>query len=365
MTNKRIKQSTVEASEWFSAQSEGELSRNEREHFLDWLRESPAHVEEYLELARLWDEMGQVDALQRVDVDTELAKARNIVMALDNTPESIEEAEASQDRGTKWWPALPSIAAGLLLAVTAGWWAGLFDGLSNGTVTTAIGEQRSVTLDDGSVISLNTQSSVRVQFAEGERRAELLQGEALFDVTRDERRPFIVVAGTAEVRVLGTTFNVYREDDRTATVTVLEGRVAVTTNDTTNPVSAAAPPSQPEASGSAVPVEAMAAVELTQGQQARIGHTGAVVEPAAVNVEKAVAWTDRRLIFENTRLEDVLAEFNRYNTRELRVNDPVLAALKLNGVFESHDPNSLLQYLERAYGVQVHDDDGQRILEPK
>ena len=90
-----------------------------------------------------------------------------------------------------------------------------------------------------------------------------------------------------------------------------------------------------------------------------------MVEPAAVNVEKAVAWTDRRLIFENVTLEEVLAEFNRYNTRELRVNDPALAALKLNGVFESHDPDSLLQYLERAYGVQVRDDDGQRILEPK
>ena len=364
MTSKRIKQSTVEASEWFAALREGEPGRVDRERFLDWLRESPAHVEEYLELARLWDEMGDVDALHRVDAESELAKARNIVMSLDGAPEA-GKAVSSKGRSAKRPNARLSVAAGLLVAVAAGWWAGAFDGLSNDVMSTAVGEQRSVTLDDGSVISLNTQTSVRVGFVDGARHAELLRGEALFDVARDERRPFVVVAGAAEVRVLGTTFNVYRGDDRTATVTVLEGRVAVTTNDTSNPVSAAEPPSPPEGPGSAVPVETMVAVELTQGQQAQIGRSGAVVEPAAVNVEKAVAWTDRRLIFENATLEDVLAEFNRYNTRELRVNDPALAALKLNGVFESHDPDSLLQYLERAYGVQVHDDDGQRILEPK
>ena len=129
---------------------------------------------------------------------------------------------------------------------------------------------------------------------------------------------------------------------------MLEGRVAVTSAD---------------GSGSAIPPEAAAAVELAPGQQARIELGGTVVEPVVVNVEKAVAWTDRRLIFENTRLEDVLAEFNRYNTRKLSVSDPALAALQLNGVFESHDPDSLLQYLERAHAVRVRDDGGRRILE--
>ena len=364
MTNKRIKQSTVEASEWFAALCEGELSPGDRERFLDWLRESPAHVEEYLELARLWDEMGDVEALRHVDAESELVKARNIVMALDGASE-VGKAVSSKGRTVKRPYVRLSVAAGLLVAAAAGWWVGVFDSLSNGVTTTAVGEQRSMTLDDGSVISLNTQTSVRVRFVDGERRAELLRGEALFDIARDEHRPFVVVAGAAEVRVLGTTFNVYREDDRTATVTVLEGRVAVTTNDATNPVSAAGPTPAPEGPGSAVPVEAIPAVELTQGQQARIGRSGAMVEPAAVNVEKAVAWTDRRLIFENVTLEEVLAEFNRYNTRELRVNDPALAALKLNGVFESHDPDSLLLYLERAYGVQVRDAGRQRVLEPR
>lgn len=346
--SKRIKHSTVDASEWFAAQREGELSRAERDRFLDWLRESPAHVEEYLELARLWDEMGEVDALQQVDVDAELAKARHIVAELDGAGGA--PAETAKRRAPRWRIALPSVAAGLLVAVAVSWWAGVFDDLANGTVTTAIGEQRSLTLDDGSVISLNTQTAVRVQVTDSERRAELLRGEALFDIARDERRPFVVVAGSTEVRVLGTTFNVYREDDQTATVTVLEGRVAVTKAD---------------GPGSAIPADAVTAVELTQGQQARIGLAGAVAEPAAVSLEKAVAWTDRRLIFENTALAEVLAEFNRYNTRKLRVSDPALAALELNGVFESHDPDSLLQYLERAHGVRVRDDGSQRILEPR
>ncbi len=346
--SKHIKRSTVEASEWFAAQCEDELSRADRERFLDWLRESPAHVEEYLELARLWDEMGEVDALHQVDVESELAKARSTVAELGRAGGTA--AEPSGVRVVSWRTAGLSVAAGLLVAVTTAWWAGVFDSPANAAVATAIGEQRSMTLDDGSVVSLNTQTSVQVRFTTGERRVELLEGEALFDITRDEQRPFVVVAGATEVRVLGTTFNVYRRDDQTATVTVLEGRVAVTSAD---------------GPGSTVPQEATASVELAQGQQARVGLGGAVVEPVAVNVEKAVAWTDRRLIFENTRLEDVLAEFNRYNTQKLSVSDPTLAALQLNGVFESHDPDSLLQYLERAYGVRVRDDGSRRIVEPR
>lgn len=350
--SKRIKQSTVEASEWFAAQREGELSRGDRERFLDWLRESPAHVEEYLELARVWDEMGEVDALLRVDVESELARAQSVVMELESIPGPDREAATERSHAMRQRIRPLSIAAGLLVAVTVTWWAGVFEDAQTDIMTTAIGEQRSVMLEDGSVISLNTQTSIRVNFVAGERRAELLQGEALFDIARDERRPFVVVAGTTEVRVLGTTFNVYREDQQTATVTVLEGRVAVT-----NPHRIGKDP------GSVVPEDVAAAVELKQGQQARVGRAGAVVEPAAVDLEKAVAWTDRRLIFEDTTLEAVLAEFNRYNTRELRVADPDLAALQLNGVFESHDPDSLLLYLERSYGVRVRNHGNQRIVE--
>ena len=353
----RIKQSTVEASEWFAVQREGELGRADRGRFIDWLRESPAHVEEYLELARLWDEMGETDALQQVDVEAELAKAQDTVRDLDgaridggridDNPAGLPKARASEAPR-----AALSIAAGLLIAVAAAWWAGLFEAAPGETMSTAVGEQRSVTLEDGSLISLNTQTSIRVSVAGDVRRVDLLEGEVLFDIARDEQRPFVVVAGKTEVRVLGTSFNVYRQDRQTAIVTVLEGRVAVSGSQTAA-----------EANGSAVSGSSTANVELTQGQQARVGLSGAVTEPEAVNVDKAVAWTDRRLIFENTTLAAVLAEFNRYNTQELRVADPELAALQLNGVFESHDPDSLLLYLERSYGVRVHDDGKLRILE--
>ena len=98
---------------------------------------------------------------------------------------------------------------------------------SDEPISTAVGEQRSITLADGSLIKLNTRTTIRHRFDESTRRVELIEGEALFDVARDEQRPFIVTAGATEVRVLGTSFNVYKQSDLEATVSVLEGRVTV------------------------------------------------------------------------------------------------------------------------------------------
>ena len=362
MTDKRIKRSTIEASEWFALAQDGELSLAERQRFDEWLRESPAHVEEYLELAGLWDEMADIGKLRNVDFDALLAGTDNVVSlpdVQDVAPGTVQEvAPTIERRDLKSWV----WAAAIVLAVTAIWWAVLSGGPANAVVATAVGEQRSLALDDGSVVSLNTRSSIRVRLTPTERRAELLQGEALFDISRDEDRPFVVVAGSTEVRVLGTTFNVYRSEDETATVTVLEGRVAVMrrTPDGSWPAAAEGAASvehdRPREDG------AVARIELTGGEQVSVDRKGSAEEPRPANVEKTIAWTERRLIFEGTALVDVLAEFNRYNTRTLRVEDPELAAIRLNGVFESHDPDSLLQFLERSQGVQVLERGTQRLL---
>ena len=360
MTDKRIKRSTIEASEWFALAQDGELSLAERQGFDEWLRESPAHVEEYLELAGLWDEMADIGKLRNVDFDALLAETDNVVPlsdVQDLAPGTGQEVAPTGKRFTWWvW------AAAIVLTVTATWWAVLSGGPANVVVATAVGEQRSLALDDGSVVSLNTRSSIRVRLTATERRAELLQGEALFDISRDEDRPFIVVAGSTEVRVLGTTFNVYRPDDRTATVTVLEGRVAVMRRAPNTPLATGG---QGAASVERGPIRGdggVSGIELIEGQQVSVDAVKAAVEPEQANVEKVIAWTERRLIFEGTALVDVLAEFNRYNTRTLRVVDPELAAIRLNGVFESHDPDSLLQYLERSQGIEVREHGTQRLL---
>ena len=119
---------------------------------------------------------------------------------------------------------------------------------------TEIGERRSITLADGSTVDLNARSRVRIEFSKKERRVDLLDGQALFQVTKDKNRPFIVSSGDATVRAVGTQFDVYRRTNST-TVTVLEGRVAVYSTahvESTAPVPESAPSSiagQTHASG--------------------------------------------------------------------------------------------------------------------
>lgn len=370
---RRSRQSTVEAAEWWAMFHDGELSKTDRRRFVDWLCESPAHIREYLEVAALWEEMGSVEALGQVDVEAlvEQAQGAENVVSLETAAAPSASDRAFGRQGAK--PSKPhgggqrrrSKARLLLYAGTAsvvvavvmlsGWWArDLAAPAEEDIVATAIGEQRSLALDDGSVIDLNTQTAIRLHLDSGERRVDLLKGEALFEIAHQRGRRFVVKAGLTEVHVLGTKFNMHRQGDRTATVSVLEGRVLVTQAEGARFGDSGAVnlPSLPPRAD-APNAKERASVELTEGQQAHIDLFDSTIEQTSPNPRNVVAWKDRRMIFEDASLAEVVAEFNRYNTRRLRVDDPALSRLRLNGVFQPHDPESLIQYLRRAEGVRV------------
>lgn len=378
---RRSRQSTIEAVEWWTTFRDGAPSRTDRRRFADWLSESPAHVREYLEVAALWEEMGRLKALEQVDLEAllERAQATDNVVSLETAsaaplaiaaatdaaaPGSAQSARAGgQRRRGKAKLLLFAGTACVVAAVVAlsGWWGRtLVAPAEEGIVATAIGEQRSLALDDGSVIDLNTQTAIRLHLDAGERRVDLLKGEALFEIARQRGRRFVVKAGLTEVHVLGTKFNMHRQDDRTATVTVLEGRVLVKHADgagfaepTLTNVPSLPPEAAPASVASVAIAKERASIELTEGQQAHIDMVESTIEQTSTNPRNVVAWMDRRMIFEDASLAEVVAEFNRYNTRRLRVDDPALSRLRLNGVFQPHDPESLLQYLRRAEGVRV------------
>ena len=371
---RRTRQSTVEAAEWWATLREGGLSSKDRGRFVDWLCESPAHIREYLEVAALWEEMGSLEALEEADLQALLQRAQandNVVplepaAAAPGMPdEAIDRAAAEsaavraggQRRRSRArllrFAATASVVAAVV--VLAGWWTRALVGVAEeDIVATAIGEQRSLALADGSVIDLNTQTAIRLHLDADERRVDLLKGEALFEIAHQQGRRFVVKAGPTEVHVLGTKFNMHRQGDRTATVTVLEGRVLVKQagGQAFGEAAAASAPS-PQPSSDAAEAKQRASVELTEGQQALIDLVESTIEQTSANPRNAVAWKHRRMIFEDASLAEVVAEFNRYNTRRLRVDDPTLAQLRLNGVFQPHDPESLLQYLRRAEGVHV------------
>jgi transmembrane sensor len=217
------------------------------------------------------------------------------------------------------------------------------------TYTTSIGELRSITLEDGSVVELNTQSRVRTHFTPTERRVELLSGEAVFKVAKNPARPFRVVAGSAEIVAVGTAFNVYAQSSRTV-VTVLEGRVRVSGQRSATRKAAASARAEQE-------------LELARGEQAIIAPHVPIAKASLADPRQVTSWTERRLVFEETPLADAAAEFARYNARSIRIEDAKVGELHITGVFDATDPESLVQFVEAYGSVGVREDRGGWTLE--
>jgi transmembrane sensor len=213
------------------------------------------------------------------------------------------------------------------------WWY-----LSPLEIATAIGEQRSTVLPDHSIVELNTQSAVRIAYTSHERRIELVRGEAFFEVASDPSRPFVVSTELATARALGTRFTVYRAPSGTV-VTVAEGRVLVRYT------------GKAGQSGTGRP-SSIESVELVPGTQAD-AIPGSSVQVHPVNVDRSLAWRDRRLVFEGDTLANVVREFNRYNVPRLEIVDPRLSDQRISGVFGANDPQSLLDFLSQVDHINV------------
>jgi len=253
----------------------------------------------------------------------------------------------------------------------------------NLTFVTETGEQRFMKLSDGSTVELNSQSRVRIRFSGHDRNVDLIAGQALFHVSKDATRPFIVHSGSIQVRAVGTEFDVYRTDSGTV-VTVVEGRVAVLSPllehdggsdapvaGSQAPLGATLPPqaqSRKAQSNRAmgehgapaalptpsVPSEDRAAVFLDAGQQLTVG-AAAPAEPTHADTAAATAWTQRELVFVSTPLTEVAREFNRYNTRQLTIEDSALGHINITGVFSSTDSTSLLKFLRAQPDIAVRE----------
>ena len=209
-----------------------------------------------------------------------------------------------------------SIAAGLALAAGAATYVARIWG--EGRYRTQIGEMRVIPLNDGSVVTLNTNSEIVVRYSQTQRNIELLQGEALFDVAKNKQRPFIVQTGTTQVRAVGTSFSVKALPDQPVQVLVREGVVEVRRRDV--PV---APTVMVASNGRAIaPVDAPIVANP--------------VETAEVGRE--LAWRVGRIAFHGEPLGEAAAEFSRYSAVRIQIDDPQVANEKVIGLFVSTDP---------------------------
>ena len=275
-----------------------------REAFSQWLASDEEH-------ARAWRQLGLID--QRVSVASGPARA-----AL------LQSREGIRRRVRKLGSGLASIALVCGLALLAGeryvpihYW--LAD------QRTATGEQRTLTLADGTRINLNTHSAIDVRFDEQRRLIVLQEGEILVETGHNDARPFYVQTRDGSLRALGTRFIVKREDDATR-LSVLQSAVAA----------------QPQA----LHQEQI----FKEGQQVLMRGDG--LGPALAVTPATDAWTRGMLVVDNARLGDVVDELSRYRTDYLDVNKNV-ADLRITGSFPLHDTTLALNALLPTLPVQI------------
>src|ERR1700722_3932996 len=338
----------VQASGWVETMRHA--SPGDEMRFVAWLKESPRNVRDFLLMLSLDCVLEKLDADRLHSIEALITKVDQRVTPLTLRPAPAAAAAAAagaRSRRLRW----AALAAGVLVAAVGAlfWYA--HPGFHE--FETATGEQRTFELEDGSVVSLNTHSRVAVRLAAHAREVRLLRGEALFHVAHDPSRPFLVSTDDAVVQAVGTQFDVYRRDDGTV-VAVLEGRVNVTT---AAPAPAASVSAAAPVAGRRVP-GAAAVRSLGASQEAQVSHEGSVSIREVNNVSDTVAWRERRLIFHDQTLEQIVGEFNRYRAHPIRLEGSGVSERVYTGVFDADDADSLLEVLARDPALVVEREDG-------
>jgi transmembrane sensor len=330
-----------DAAEWLATLTDPSCTDDERQSFVAWLRRSNLHVEEFLLLSMLTQRLTRPEVWPPANIEELIAQAVSNRVSISRIadPGTPRTRASSRAGWPRWLIAACTVPVTAVLALLI---ARLHPLWLGDTYTTAIGELRSITLEDGSVLQLNSGSSVRARFTDAERVVALLRGEAIFKVAKNPEQPFHVYTGSTDIVAVGTQFNVYAHSTRTV-VTVLEGRVRVTDKATQT------------ITGNNL--------ELARGEQAVIAPNRPIARRQIADSRQVTAWTERRLIFDDTPLSTAADEFARYNVRRIRVGDAKLAELRITGVFDATDPASLVQFVEAYGGVTVQTDrDGWTLL---
>jgi transmembrane sensor len=323
------------ASDWLTQREEG-FSLAQRRNFERWRRSDPRHA---AAVARLEAACALLEKMPRVRAELQTVvefpvKARGILPV-------------------KKFPVLRvvlAMAAALALAAF-GWWQWARPQPSVQVYATSTGSYERVVLADGSVVELNANSEVRVDLLPNERRVALLRGEAHFTVAHDTAWPFIVSAHGVAVQAVGTAFNV-RLAATAVEVLVTEGKVAV---------SDVGPARSERDHRNGLPTSGSPTL-LGANQRTLVAFAPpkSSVAPAPVveqltseALRAALSWQERKLVFSETPLRDVVAQFNRRNRLQLILGDAVVAERPVGGTFAADNVEGFVRLLESSGAIEV------------
>src|SRR5882757_3810702 len=311
----------------------------DRHAYEAWLRQDPRHRRAAAALSTVWNAL---DGLAEAKREEKIATfAQTAKLPLLHHPR-------------RWWFA----AAAALAAVAVGaiW---LQQGSELQTLATAVGQQRNVTLADGSVVTLNTNTIVETDLRRHTREIYLRKGEAHFQVAHDRSRPFLVHAGDAVVRAVGTEFEVRVLTDEHVDVVVNEGRVEVQAT--------ALSPASPSPSAHARPAAATTVRALNAGERlSTASRDYAVTSITPQQMSSELAWREGAIIFDGEPLSEAIAEIERYTDARIVVSDPEIARLRVGGRFRTGDMQEFFDALQTALPVSIrHTDAGLVFIDPR
>lgn len=332
-----------EALAWIAQLNGDEVSEKDLAAFREWVNRSPAHQKEIQELSELWSELNMLTVM-----DDSILQADRVSKQLRN------RHSLKQWRGRLALPALTgAMAMAALLAFP------MMIQVQNETSTyqanvnvplvfkTTKGENQVHSLEDGSIITLNTDSHIEVNFTKDQRDVRLLKGEALFSVAHDAGRPFLVFADDGIVRAVGTEFSVHLTNGA-IDVLVSEGSVEISTLKPTKPTASLTKISTGRGKVASLGI-------IKAGHTARMkASTASIANLSTEAIDAELSWRTGRLEFTGEVLEAAIAEYTRYTDLNIIISDPQLKEIRLGGSFPTGETDLFFKTLELQFGIQVN-----------
>lgn len=337
------------AAEWRTRHDAG-LAPGEEAVFVRWLEADERHAQLFTQMDATWEIL---------DRASELAPEK-LEVPHPRTSATAGSRRSRSRLSPNVFTAVLAIAAAITIMGAVSWWQ-MEKTLSYAfadTVSVGPDVVQRLNLPDGSIVRLNSASKLKVQFSANERRVLLEQGEASFTVAKDVQRPFIVTTAGVDVRAVGTIFNVVRRSE-SVEVLVTEGKVRV--DDSVRGGSLLTTALAPSATDPKPGLIAGEKVVIS----VRADAPAMAVSPVVVPVEeiaRVLAWQDRRLEFDSAPLNEIAAEFNRYNQHKLLIADPALGLQRFGGSFRADDPDTFVHLIETRSGVVVEQRSNETIL---
>lgn len=298
-----------QALDWLMKKDRGAWSEADEGEFQRWLSASWSNTVTYWRVEATWNRAGRLSALRHQNV----------------SPATLERSSIRKT-GLK-------VAAVLAIAAAAGAVIFLQPAPEGRLYATELGGHETLALADGTKIELNTNTVVRVLLDRKSRSVQIEKGEAFFDVKHDASRPFTVTAGNARIVDLGTQFAVRRNDGRLR-VTLVEGRAELSVAN-----------SKPQ--------------QLLPGDIAlATAKSVSVTRKQVYSVDRELSWRRGVLIFDNTTLADVAAQFNRYNRTKLVLTNEVVGKITVGGTFATNDVAAFARVARGVLGLRVEQKDG-------